>query len=140
MGFAVAERENEPTAGAQLLNQRSGHLGRGRRDKDRVVRGVRAPSERPVAHEYRDVTDPDGVQDRLGGLGERGNPLDGKDLLGTMPQQGRLVTGAGSDLQDAFMASQGGYEYVLLFGVATFFIAIRGGGPYSVDRAIGKEL
>jgi putative oxidoreductase len=39
-----------------------------------------------------------------------------------------------------FPASQGGFEYVLLIGIVLFVIAIRGGGPYSVDRAIGKEL
>lgn len=39
-----------------------------------------------------------------------------------------------------YSAGAGGYEYVLLIGVVTFAIAIRGGGPYSVDRAIGKEL
>ncbi|HYA05889.1 MAG TPA: DoxX family protein [Xanthobacteraceae bacterium] len=39
-----------------------------------------------------------------------------------------------------FSAAQGGYEYVLLLGIVLFGIAIRGGGPYSVDRAIGKEL
>jgi len=39
-----------------------------------------------------------------------------------------------------FAAGQGGYEYVLLIGIVLFVIAIRGGGPYSVDRAIGKEL
>jgi putative oxidoreductase len=39
-----------------------------------------------------------------------------------------------------FAAAQGGYEYVLLIGVVLFAIAIRGGGPYSVDHAIGKEL
>jgi len=39
-----------------------------------------------------------------------------------------------------FAAGQGGYEYVLLLGIVFFFIAIRGGGPYSVDRLIGKEL
>jgi putative oxidoreductase len=39
-----------------------------------------------------------------------------------------------------FAAGQGGYEYVLLLGTVLFLIAIRGGGPYSVDRAIGKEL
>ena len=33
-----------------------------------------------------------------------------------------------------------GYEYVLLWGLVCFAIALRGGGPYSVDRAIGKEL
>ena len=39
-----------------------------------------------------------------------------------------------------FAVGQGGYEFVLLIGIVTFAIAIRGGGPYSVDRAIGKEL
>jgi putative oxidoreductase len=39
-----------------------------------------------------------------------------------------------------FAANQGGFEYVLLLGVVLFAIAIRGGGPYSVDRLIGKEL
>ncbi len=39
-----------------------------------------------------------------------------------------------------YAAGGGGYEYVLLIGVVTFAIAIRGGGPYSVDRIIGKEL
>jgi putative oxidoreductase len=33
-----------------------------------------------------------------------------------------------------------GYEYVLLWGLVSFAIALRGGGPYSVDRLIGKEL
>jgi putative oxidoreductase len=39
-----------------------------------------------------------------------------------------------------FSAAQGGFEYVLLLGIVMFAIAIRGGGPYSVDRLIGKEL
>jgi hypothetical protein len=29
---------------------------------------------------------------------------------------------------------------VLLIGAALFLIAMRGGGPYSVDRFLGKEL
>jgi putative oxidoreductase len=36
--------------------------------------------------------------------------------------------------------NNGGYEYVLLIGIVLLVVAIRGGGPYSVDRAIGKEL
>lgn len=36
--------------------------------------------------------------------------------------------------------SNGGYEYVLLIGAVLLVTAIRGGGPYSVDRMIGKEL
>jgi putative oxidoreductase len=39
-----------------------------------------------------------------------------------------------------FPAAKGGFEYVLLIGIVMFVIAIRGGGPYSADRAIGKEL
>ncbi len=33
-----------------------------------------------------------------------------------------------------------GYEYVLMWGLVLFAIALRGGGQYSVDRVIGKEL
>jgi putative oxidoreductase len=39
-----------------------------------------------------------------------------------------------------FSYTKGGYEYVLLLGIVMFAIAIRGGGPYSVDAKIGKEL
>lgn len=39
-----------------------------------------------------------------------------------------------------FSSGAGGYEYVLFLGIVTFAIALRGGGPYSVDRLIGKEL
>jgi putative oxidoreductase len=41
---------------------------------------------------------------------------------------------------NGFAAGKGGFEYVLLLGIVLFAIAIRGGGPYSVDRMIGKEL
>jgi putative oxidoreductase len=43
-------------------------------------------------------------------------------------------------LPKGYAAASGGYEYVLLIGVVLFAIAMRGGGPYSVDRMIGKEL
>jgi len=33
-----------------------------------------------------------------------------------------------------------GYEYTLLWGWICFAIALRGGGPYSLDRRIGREL
>lgn len=33
-----------------------------------------------------------------------------------------------------------GYEYVLMWGLVMLAIALRGGGPYSLDRVIGKEL
>lgn len=43
-------------------------------------------------------------------------------------------------LPKGYAAGGGGYEYVLLIGAVMFAIAIRGGGPYSVDAKIGKEL
>src|SRR5262249_22218710 len=43
-------------------------------------------------------------------------------------------------LPRGYSAGGGGYEYVLLIGAACFFIAIRGGGPYSVGRTIRTEL
>jgi putative oxidoreductase len=43
-------------------------------------------------------------------------------------------------LPKGYASAGGGYEYVLLIGAACFFIAIRGGGPYSIDRILGKEL
>jgi len=39
-----------------------------------------------------------------------------------------------------FAVGGGGFEYVLLLGVILFAIAIRGGGRYSADAMIGKEL
>jgi len=33
-----------------------------------------------------------------------------------------------------------GYEYVLMWGLISFAIALRGGGPYSLDRKLGVEL
>jgi putative oxidoreductase len=34
----------------------------------------------------------------------------------------------------------GRMEYTFMWGIIMFAIALRGGGPYSLDRAIGKEL
>jgi putative oxidoreductase len=33
-----------------------------------------------------------------------------------------------------------GYEYTLMWGLVCFAIALRGGGPYSLDRKLGIEL
>ncbi|MGC1696120.1 MAG: DoxX family protein [Pseudolabrys sp.] len=43
-------------------------------------------------------------------------------------------------LPKGYAAGGGGYEYVLLIGAVCFAIAIRGGGPYSADAKIGKEI
>jgi len=33
-----------------------------------------------------------------------------------------------------------GYEYPLMWALMMFAIALRGGGPFSLDRVIGREL
>jgi putative oxidoreductase len=43
-------------------------------------------------------------------------------------------------LPKGYAVGGGGYEYVLLIGAACFLTAILGGGLYSIDRLIGKEL
>ena len=40
----------------------------------------------------------------------------------------------------AFSSTGGGWEYPLLWGLVIFAIALRGGGPYSLDRKIGREI
>ena len=43
-------------------------------------------------------------------------------------------------LPNGFFWTRLGYEYPLLWGVLAIAIAIRGGGKFSLDRAIGKEF
>ena len=39
-----------------------------------------------------------------------------------------------------FSSSGGGWEFPLFWGLILFAIALRGGGPYSLDRKLGWEL
>jgi putative oxidoreductase len=39
-----------------------------------------------------------------------------------------------------FNWAKGGFEYPLFWGLIIFAIALRGGGPYSLDRKLGWEL
>ena len=43
-------------------------------------------------------------------------------------------------MPQGFAWTNRGYEYPLMWGLILFAIALRGGGPYSLDRRIGKEL
>lgn len=43
-------------------------------------------------------------------------------------------------LPNGFTWLNRGYEYVLMWGLVCFAIALRGGGPYSLDRRIGIQL
>jgi len=51
-----------------------------------------------------------------------------------------LVIMLTAHISKGFSVGAGGYEYVLLLGLVYFYIAIRGGGPYSADAKIGKHL
>jgi uncharacterized membrane protein YphA (DoxX/SURF4 family) len=33
-----------------------------------------------------------------------------------------------------------GYEFTLMWGLLLFAVALRGGGPYSLDRLLGRQL
>jgi putative oxidoreductase len=39
-----------------------------------------------------------------------------------------------------FSSPGGGWEYPFMWGIIIFAISLRGGGPYSLDRVIGKEV
>lgn len=41
---------------------------------------------------------------------------------------------------NGFFWTKGGYEYPLFWGLVALAILIRGGGPLSADRAIGREF
>ncbi len=41
---------------------------------------------------------------------------------------------------NGFLWIQGGFEYPLMWGVVALAVFIEGGGPLSLDRAIGREL
>ena len=41
---------------------------------------------------------------------------------------------------NGFFASKGGYEFALLWAVMAFYVFVRGGGHFSLDRAIGREF
>lgn len=43
-------------------------------------------------------------------------------------------------LPNGFSWTKRGYEYTLMWGALLFAIALRGGGPWSLDRKIGKQL
>ena len=51
-----------------------------------------------------------------------------------------MATAVMQHMPRGFFWATGGFEYPLMWGVAALFFLIRGGGPYSVDRAIGKEF
>jgi putative oxidoreductase len=42
--------------------------------------------------------------------------------------------------KNGFSWTTRGYEYTLMWGLLLFAIALRGGGPWSLDRLIGREL
>ncbi len=51
-----------------------------------------------------------------------------------------LYVAVAHHLPNGFFWSQGGYEYPLLWGTVALAFAIRGGGAFSVDRALGRSF
>lgn len=50
------------------------------------------------------------------------------------------VAVAGVHMPAGFFWTNGGYEYPLLWGIVALAYAIRGGGRYSLDALIGREI
>ena len=51
-----------------------------------------------------------------------------------------MAMAVATHMPKGFFWTAGGFEYPLMWGVAALFFLVRGGGPYSVDRALGKEF
>lgn len=51
-----------------------------------------------------------------------------------------LFVAVAHHLPNGFFWTQGGYEYPLLWGVVALAFAVRGGGPLSVDRLVGRAV
>lgn len=51
-----------------------------------------------------------------------------------------MVAAFVAHMPNGFFWTDRGFEYPLMWGIAALFFVIRGGGPYSVDRAIGREF
>ena len=51
-----------------------------------------------------------------------------------------LVIAFGVKFGNGFNANRDGYEMLLIWAIVFLAIALRGGGPYSVDRKLGIEL
>jgi putative oxidoreductase len=51
-----------------------------------------------------------------------------------------VVASATAHWSAGFFNTNGGYEFALLWGVVALFYAVRGGGRFSVDRLLGREL
>ena len=50
------------------------------------------------------------------------------------------VAAFGVHLPNGFFWTAGGLEYPLLWGVAALYFALRGGGRYSLDAVVGRDL
>jgi putative oxidoreductase len=51
-----------------------------------------------------------------------------------------MVAVFSTHLPNGFFWTDKGFEYPLMWGIAALFFLIRGGGLYSVDRVIGREI
>ncbi len=51
-----------------------------------------------------------------------------------------LVAAASVHFANGFFGQNGGYEYSVMWAVAALFFAVRGAGPISVDRVLGREF
>ena len=51
-----------------------------------------------------------------------------------------LIVAISYHWQFGFYWNEVGYEYPLFWSIVCLHFVVRGGGPYSIDRVLGREL
>ncbi len=99
---APAQRQDQAAAVVQLVPPGGGDVPDADRGDDPVVRGVLRCAEQAVAFDHGDVLVPGGVEAGSGVQGYIGVDVDGRDAsaVDELGQQGGVVAGAGTDLED----------------------------------------
>src|SRR6266542_248555 len=100
---APAEGQRNAPALPELLQEGRRHLIRGRRDRNSVVGRVLREAEPAVADVHVDALVARGGERCPRALGKLGNPLDRMYFARQLREHGRLIAGAGADIEDALV-------------------------------------
>jgi hypothetical protein len=103
----AADRNDQPSPHGELGDKHSGNHRRSCRNENPVKRGFLPPAVGAVADADGDVEAIQAVQDLPCRVGEGGETFDGENLSGQGREDGRLVAGTRTDLEDLFTARQG---------------------------------
>ena len=103
---AGADRLHEAAADDDLRGERSGHFGKGRRHKDRVIRCVFGEALAAVTDDHRRIVDAAASEILARRLRDVGPTLDAPDLVREVRQQRRLPAVARPHFEQALTAGE----------------------------------